>query len=103
MSSSSRLEAVSDQQRPKKKRKRDERRKGERRCLKVLLLLSNVVNVEKGRRSRERQRYYGESSQLFCGPQVAFLISTFVRRRVSVSGFVLLSVMQFPGGQRIFL
>jgi hypothetical protein len=102
-SGSSRLEAVSDQQRPKKKRKRDERRKEERKCLKVLLLLSNVVNVEKGGRSREKQRYYGESSQLFYGPWQAFLISTFVRRRVSFSVFVLLEVMQFPGWQRIFL
>ena len=61
------------------------------------------------RECREKKKEEGEaevlcrSSQLFCGPQVAFLISTFVRRRVSVSGFVLLSVMQFPGGQRIFL
>jgi hypothetical protein len=59
--------------REKEIRKRDERRKRERKCfLNVLLLLSNVVNVEKRRRRRGKQRYYADRVNCFAGRRMLF-------------------------------
>jgi hypothetical protein len=85
--SSIRLKEVSDQQRPKKKREKEMKKKEEMREGKGRKVFSQrAAAVVECRECRKERKEGGEaeilwrSSRLYCGPQYALLISTFVRR-----------------------